>query len=175
MVRTMRRTTKTGDDEPKENDLPSRSFGTVLSRGDNNTTLSLIFVAHSRHLWLCTTGDQTESDKSKPEFGSWLMLGGRAERNKENNVLPGKWAAIKVPQKPIVRTAASSFKVFGVEKRKKIETIPPSSSNVLPLNDGREIKKNRVAATEPFKTLPSQQLPTMIFENNHHRQQCYEI
>nr|VDD20664.1 unnamed protein product [Brassica oleracea] len=55
-----------------------------------------------------------------------------------------------VPQKPIVRTAASSFEVFvdeeectdeGVEKRKKIETISPSSSNVLPLNDGREIKK----------------------------------
>ncbi|KAH0903927.1 hypothetical protein HID58_043430 [Brassica napus] len=97
-----------------------------------------------------TTADQTESDKSKLEFGSWLMLGGRAERNKENNALPGKWAAFKVPQKPIVRTAASSFKVFvdeeecideGLEKRKKIETISPSSSNVLPLNDGREIKK----------------------------------
>ena len=49
-----------------------------------------------------------------------------------------------------MRTAASSFEVFvdeeectveGVEKRKKIETISPSSSNVLPLNDGREIKK----------------------------------
>ncbi|CAG7891170.1 unnamed protein product [Brassica rapa] len=168
MVRTMRRTTKTGDDEPKENDLPSRSFGTVLSRGDNNTTLSLIFVAHSRHLWLCTTGDQTESDKSKPEFGSWLMLGGRAERNKENNVLPGKWAAIKVPQKPIVRTAASSFKVFvdeeecadeGVEKRKKIETIPPSSSNVLPLNDGREIKKE----TELLRQNPLRHFPRNSF------------
>ena len=43
-----------------------------------------------------TTEDQTESDKSKPEFGSLLMLGGRAERNKENNALPGKWAAFKV-------------------------------------------------------------------------------
>ena len=42
------------------------------------------------------TGDQTESDKSKPEFGSWLMLGGRAEKNTENNALPGKWAAFKV-------------------------------------------------------------------------------
>ena len=36
------------------------------------------------------SGDQTESDKSKPEFGSLLMLGGRGERNKENNALPGK-------------------------------------------------------------------------------------
>uniref|UniRef100_M4DZB4 LysM domain-containing protein n=1 Tax=Brassica campestris TaxID=3711 RepID=M4DZB4_BRACM len=96
-----------------------------------------------------TSGDQTETDKSKPEFGSWLMLGGRAERNKENNALPGKWAAFKVPQKPIVRAAASSFEVFvdekectdeRVQKKKKSETIS-SSSNVLPLNDGREIKK----------------------------------
>lgn len=43
-----------------------------------------------------TSGNQSESDKSKPEFGSWLMLGGRAERNKENNSLPGKWAKFKV-------------------------------------------------------------------------------
>ncbi|KAG2271727.1 hypothetical protein Bca4012_073961 [Brassica carinata] len=114
MVRTMRRT-KT---EPKENDLPSRSFGTVLSRGDNNseTHNSLSDFCSSSKAPLAvykdtTTGDQTESDK----------------------------------------TAASSFEVFvdeeectdseGVEKRKKIETISPSSSNVLPLNDGREIKK----------------------------------
>ncbi|XP_018510998.2 mitotic spindle checkpoint protein BUBR1 isoform X1 [Brassica rapa] len=150
--------------EPKENDLPSRSFGTVLSRGDNNNTgrqalgpqAKRTNLNHSSKAPLAVykdtiTGDQTESDKSKPEFGSWLMLGGRAEKNTENNALPGKWAAFKVPQKPIVRTAASSFEVFvdeeectdseGVEKRKKIETISPSSSNVLPLNDGREIKK----------------------------------
>ncbi|CAN6834485.1 unnamed protein product [Brassica oleracea] len=57
-----------------------------------------------------------------------------------------------VDDKPIVRPAAasaSSFEVFvdeeedctnqGVEK-KKSETIS-SSSNILPLNDGREIKK----------------------------------
>ncbi|KAL0836916.1 hypothetical protein Bca101_088806 [Brassica carinata] len=163
IVRTMRRI-KTVDDEPKENDLPSRSFGTVLYRKANFRTTSkenkaesvssLIIISSKAPLAVykdTTTADQTESDKSKLEFGSWLMLGGRAERNKENNALPGKWAAFKVPQKPIVRTDASSFKVFvdeeecidseGLEKRKKIETISPSSSNVLPLNDGREIKK----------------------------------
>ncbi|CAH8387121.1 unnamed protein product [Eruca vesicaria subsp. sativa] len=35
IVRTMR-SPKTADEEPKENDMPSRSFGTVLSRGDIN-------------------------------------------------------------------------------------------------------------------------------------------
>ncbi|CAN6918683.1 unnamed protein product [Brassica oleracea] len=152
IVRTMRRI-KTVDDEPKENDLPSRSFGTVLQTLGPQAKRTKLNHSSKAPLAVykdTTTADQTESDKSKSEFGSWLMLGGRAERNKENNALPGKWAAFKVPQKPIVRTAASSFKVFvdeeecideGLEKRKKIETISPSSSNVLPLNDGREIKK----------------------------------
>ncbi|WZZ02983.1 hypothetical protein YC2023_088904 [Brassica napus] len=144
--------------EPKENDLPSRSFGTTsfrtTSKENKAESLSSFIIISSKAPSAVykdtTTGDQTESDKSKPEFGSWLMLGGRAERNKENNALPGKWAAFKVPQKPIVRTAASSFEVFvdeeectdeRVEKRKKIKTISPSSSNVLPLNDGCAIKK----------------------------------
>ncbi|KAF3577542.1 hypothetical protein DY000_02035156 [Brassica cretica] len=100
MVRTMRRS-KSVDDEPKENELPSRSFGTVLSRGDNNRRQALGPQAkrtkpnHSSKAPLAVykdtaSGDQTESDKSKPEFGSLLMLGGRGERNKENNALPGK-------------------------------------------------------------------------------------
>ncbi|XP_018480469.1 mitotic spindle checkpoint protein BUBR1 isoform X2 [Raphanus sativus] len=181
MVRTMRRSKTVDDQEPKENDLPSRSFGTILSRGDNNNNntgrqalgqqAKKTKLNHSSKAPLAvykdnTTGDQTEMDKSKPEFGSWLMLGGRAERNKENNALPGKWAAFKVPQKPIVRTAAastSSFEVFideeectdeGVEK-KKSETISPSSSNVLPLNDGREIKKE----TELLRQNPLRHFP----------------
>ncbi|KAG2308948.1 hypothetical protein Bca52824_028696 [Brassica carinata] len=185
MVRTMRRS-KTVDDETKENDLPSRSFGTILSRGDNNNTGRQVLgqqaqktkLNHSSKAPLAiykdtTLGDQTEPDKSKPECGSWLMLGGRAERNKENNALPAKWAAFKVPQKPIVRTAAaasaSSFEVFvdeeeectdeGVEKKKKSETTSPSASNVLPLNDGREIKKE----TELLRQNPLRHFPPNSF------------
>ncbi|XP_033146323.1 mitotic spindle checkpoint protein BUBR1-like [Brassica rapa] len=179
MVITMRRS-KSVDDEPKENELQSRSFGTVLSRGDNNNTgrqalgpqAKRTKPNHSSRSPLAvykdtTSGDQTETDKSKPEFGSWLMLGGRAERNKENNALPGKWAAFKVPQKPIVRAAASSFEVFvdekectdeRVQKKKKSETIS-SSSNVLPLNDGREIKKE----TELLRQNPLRHFPSSSF------------
>lgn len=87
--------------EPKENDLPSRSFGTILSRGDNNNNTDRQALGpqakrtkqnHSSKAPLAiykdtTSGDQAEIDKSKPEFSSWLMLGGRAERNKENNIL----------------------------------------------------------------------------------------
>ncbi|KAL0690317.1 hypothetical protein Bca4012_089995 [Brassica carinata] len=146
IVRTMRRI-KTVDDVRSFFYTGRQTLGPQAKRTKLNHSSKAPLAVYKD----TTTADQTESDKSKLEFGSWLMLGGRAERNKENNALPGKWAAFKVPQKPIVRTDASSFKVFvdeeecidseGLEKRKKIETISPSSSNVLPLNDGREIKK----------------------------------
>ncbi|CAN6866053.1 unnamed protein product [Brassica oleracea] len=102
------------------------------------------------------------------DYGLHMEFKGRAERNKENNALPGKWVAFKVPKKPIVRTAASSFEAFfdeeectdeGVEKRKKIETISPSSSNVLPLTDGREIKKE----TELLRQNPLRHFPRNSF------------
>ncbi|XP_056860118.1 LOW QUALITY PROTEIN: mitotic spindle checkpoint protein BUBR1 [Raphanus sativus] len=113
---TMRRP-KTVDQEPKENDLPSRSSGTILSRGDNNNNTGRQALGpqakrtklnHSSKapLAICkdtTSSDQAEMDKSKPEFGSWLMLGGRSERNKENNALPGKWVAFKLPLLPPLR------------------------------------------------------------------------
>ncbi|KAG2310901.1 hypothetical protein Bca52824_022458 [Brassica carinata] len=176
MVRTMRRF-KTADEEPKENDLPSRSFGTILSRGDNHNAgrqvlgpqaknpkpnhihklhqesnllcnFNMVCAAHPGHLYLSTQTLIRGINKIRQvetEYGSWLMLGGRAERNKENNSLPGKWKTFKVPQKPIVRTPASSFKVFvdneeectedGGEKKEKNETN--SSSNALSLIDGQ--------------------------------------
>uniref|UniRef100_A0A1J3H135 Mitotic spindle checkpoint protein BUBR1 n=1 Tax=Noccaea caerulescens TaxID=107243 RepID=A0A1J3H135_NOCCA len=183
MVRTMRRP-NTPDEETKENDLPSRSFGTLLSRGDNNTARQALGPQAKKPKpnqssktpfpiytdTTTTSGNQPETDKTKPEFGSWLMLGGRAERNKENNSLPGKWTSFK---KPIVRTAAaslpsaaSSFEVFvdeectedGGEEKKKSETIS-SSSNVLPLHDGREIKKE----TELLRQNPLRHFPPNSF------------
>lgn len=48
------------------------------------------------YLQATALGDQTESDKPKPEFGSWFLIVGRADKNKENNSLPRKWAAFKV-------------------------------------------------------------------------------
>ncbi|KAJ0240132.1 Mitotic spindle checkpoint protein BUBR1 [Hirschfeldia incana] len=188
MVRTMRRP-NTADEEPKENnDMPSRSFGTVLSRVDNNNNTGRQALSSQTNKPKLnrssrpplsiysdnTPGNHPEPEKSKPEYGSWLMLGGRAERNKENNSLPGKWKTFKVPQKPIARTpaaSASSFEVFvdeeeeecteeGVEKKRKSETTSSSSSsNALPLNDGREIKKE----TELLRQNPLRHFPPNSF------------
>ena len=35
--------------------------------------------------------------KPKADLNSWHALGGRAERNKENNAMPAKWTSYKVP------------------------------------------------------------------------------
>lgn len=75
---------------------------------------------------------QQQSESSKPELRNWNTLGGRADRNKENNAIPAKWTSHKVlliyyslyfnchisfkfnyisfkfqiPQRPVARTAA---------------------------------------------------------------------
>ncbi|KAF2568123.1 hypothetical protein F2Q68_00027906 [Brassica cretica] len=172
MVRTMRRSQRrmTYRQEALGLYCPGEiiiaSFRTTSKENKAESLIQGIFGCLQGHC----IGDQTESDKSKPAFGSWLMPGGRGERNKENNALPGKWASFKVPQKTIVRTAAasaSSFEVFvdeeedctnqGVEK-KKSETIS-SSSNILPLNDGREINKE----TELLRQNPLRHFPPSSF------------
>ncbi|KAG2310966.1 hypothetical protein Bca52824_022523 [Brassica carinata] len=124
MVRTMRRT-KTVDD--------IRSFFSLLH--DN-------VLYRYRKASFRTTSKENKSESLALIQGTFGCVQGYYNG--------GSNRVGQVPQKPIVRTAASSFEVFvdeeectdeGVEKRKKIETISPSSSNVLPLNDGREIKK----------------------------------
>ncbi|KAL0774888.1 hypothetical protein Bca101_040040 [Brassica carinata] len=154
MVRTIRRS-KSVDDEPKENDLPSRSFGTVLSRGIIivNTGRQALGpqakrtkLNHSSKAPLAvykdtTSGDQTESDKSKPEFGPWLMLEGRGERTKRT----------------MLYLENEHHSSQGVEK-KKSETIS-SSSNILPLNDSCEIKKE----TELLRQNPLRHFPSSSF------------
>lgn len=37
-----------------------------------------------------------QQDISETDLNSWLSLGGRAERNKENNAIPTKWTSYKV-------------------------------------------------------------------------------
>ncbi|KAL7586913.1 hypothetical protein Lser_V15G41297 [Lactuca serriola] len=81
---------------------PTRSFGTILAREDSERAAS--FKVYKE-----TTGGssmQQQSESSKPKLKHWNSLRGRAERNKENNVIPAKWTLHKIPQRPVARTAA---------------------------------------------------------------------
>ncbi|CAH8361302.1 unnamed protein product [Eruca vesicaria subsp. sativa] len=91
MVRTMRRS-KTVDDVRSFFYTGRHALGPQAKRTKPNHSSNAPLAIYKD----TTSGDQIESNKSKPEFGSWLMLGGRAERNKENNALPGKWTAFKI-------------------------------------------------------------------------------
>ncbi|XP_019057031.1 PREDICTED: mitotic spindle checkpoint protein BUBR1 isoform X2 [Tarenaya hassleriana] len=187
IVRSMRKPISTDEEETKENDLPARSFGTILSRGENNAGRQTFGSSngpakkmkpnYSSRKPLSIYNDNVaadstlghQPDKSKAEVGSWLLLGGRAERNKENNSLPGKWTSFKVPQRPFTRTAtapplpSSSFHVFVdeecTEEVKKNHDENKSSSSNLPLKDGQEIKKE----TELLRQNPLRNFPPNSF------------
>ncbi|XP_072968801.1 mitotic spindle checkpoint protein BUBR1 [Typha angustifolia] len=111
LVRTTR-TKQLNEDDSTTNQLPVRSFGTVLTEGetrrqpietsnltkqkvkqqriDGNKPLSIYkeenFVASQYN------------DKVKSNDKIWHNLGTQSERNKENTSIPSKWVQYKVPQ-----------------------------------------------------------------------------
>ncbi|KAG4917369.1 hypothetical protein JHK85_055650 [Glycine max] len=82
-------------DDSVEKLAPTRSFGTVLAKGENHSA---------------DTGD-TDPHKPDPSH-SWHTLGARADRNKENNAIPGKWKSYKVPQRPGTRVGGATPSAF---------------------------------------------------------------
>ncbi|KAL8088290.1 hypothetical protein AgCh_038172 [Apium graveolens] len=130
LARSMR-SPKATEEDLAENCVPVRSFGTVLAKGENriqttgSSDLAKKRLNHNRaqgtSLAIYTDaksgtsfGHQTEL--SKAEVKPWHNLGPRAERNKENNAIPTKWTANKIPQKVGhrngVATAKPSIEVF---------------------------------------------------------------
>ncbi|XP_057951870.1 mitotic spindle checkpoint protein BUBR1 isoform X2 [Malania oleifera] len=152
------------DEDSAENRLPVRSFGTVLNKGENkrlaqqNSDLARkkLKADRSRLAPLSVYKDTSlnfpsglPADLSKTDLKSWHTLGPQAERNKENNALPSKWTAYKVPQRPVSRTggatASARIEVFVDEEcseRKKVESEGEKSSALqLEQGDIQNLKK----------------------------------
>uniref|UniRef100_A0A803Q8E5 BUB1 N-terminal domain-containing protein n=1 Tax=Cannabis sativa TaxID=3483 RepID=A0A803Q8E5_CANSA len=91
LMRSMRRPKPNVGDSTEKN-LSLRSFGTVLSTGEN---------------------------RIRTTASSWKSLGSRAERNKENNDKPSKWKAYKVSQKPGTVVGSNCIEVFVDEECEK--------------------------------------------------------
>ncbi|KAH1064431.1 hypothetical protein J1N35_029418 [Gossypium stocksii] len=179
--RSMRRPNAT-EEELKEDDLPARSFGTVLARGESQRQASKTFELGRKKLkqdqvhrtplsiYNDTNMDVMRGHHSKPNTGSnsWHTLGGRAERNKENNAMPAKWTSHKIPQRPVPRivgaVASAQIEVFVdeecEEKPKVHDEKDRTSSLQLRELDGRNIKKEtELLRDNPLRNFPSNSLP----------------
>ncbi|XVF82377.1 hypothetical protein PTKIN_Ptkin16aG0041900 [Pterospermum kingtungense] len=181
LVRSMRRP-KAVEEELKEDDLPIRSFGTILSRGENQRQDSKTIFDHGRtksktdqvrRTPLSIYNDNTDvmrghDSKPKTDSNSWHTLGGRAERNKENNAMPAKWASYKIPQRPVPRSIgpvpSAPIEVFVdeecAEKQEVHDEKDKTSSLQLRELDGRNIKRETELLREnPLRNFPSNSLP----------------
>ncbi|KAH7523353.1 hypothetical protein FEM48_Zijuj06G0001800 [Ziziphus jujuba var. spinosa] len=124
LARSMTRQNATAEDA-MEKCLPVRSFGTVLARGENRTQTSQNSDMSKKNSKqdrggyaapfniykdssVVDTAMLQQQDISETDLNSWLSLGGRAERNKENNAIPTKWTSYKIPQRPGPRTGGTS-------------------------------------------------------------------
>ncbi|KAL8088289.1 mitotic spindle checkpoint protein BUBR1 isoform X1 [Apium graveolens] len=182
LARSMR-SPKATEEDLAENCVPVRSFGTVLAKGENriqttgSSDLAKKRLNHNRaqgtSLAIYTDaksgtsfGHQTEL--SKAEVKPWHNLGPRAERNKENNAIPTKWTANKIPQKVGhrngVATAKPSIEVFVDEEcleTKKVNSEEQRSSTLrLKNKDIKDLKKETELLRErPLRHFPPSSLP----------------
>ncbi|KAK1555963.1 hypothetical protein Q3G72_033908 [Acer saccharum] len=172
---------KNTDEDPEENHLPARSFGTVLAREDNRMQTAQSSDFHRKKLkpdgtqrtpllvYKDTKVDVLSSHQPDKSKAAWNNLGTRAERNKENNAIPSKWTSYKVPQKPGPRvgrpTPSARIEVFVDEEC--AETCQASdesgSSSTLPVihGDGQDNirRETELLRKNPLRNFPPNSLP----------------
>ncbi|KAF2310276.1 hypothetical protein P3X46_021679 [Hevea brasiliensis] len=182
LMRSMRRP-KVVEDASGENNLPVRSFGTVLASAENrrhnmeNSDISRnrLNLDRAQKTPLSIYKDSNtdillghQSGKSKTDFNPWNNLGARAERNKENNAKPAKWTTHKIPQRPGPRaggaTPSTCIEVFVdeecAEQDRSHGDSGKSSTLQLRQGDGLDIKKETELLREnPLRNFPLSSLP----------------
>ncbi|KAG4906206.1 hypothetical protein GLYMA_20G006600v4 [Glycine max] len=167
-------------DDSVEKLAPTRSFGTVLAKGENRAPLSILnsnrdpsakndrtrAAPLSIYKDSADTGD-TDPHKPDPSH-SWHTLGARADRNKENNAIPGKWKSYKVPQRPGTRvggaTPSAFIPVFVDEEcqdsqSKKAEGCKSSSLKIRQEDDKELKRETELLRKNPLRNFPQNSLP----------------
>ncbi|PON34271.1 Mitotic spindle checkpoint protein Bub1/Mad [Parasponia andersonii] len=180
LARSMRR--PKANDDSTDKSLPLRSFGTVLSRGENrmqtteNSDLLSKNLKRDRALaaplsiykdsGVVDGSLHHQPDMVKTDVNCWQALGSRAERNKENNAIPTKWKTYKVPQRPGTRAGGSSacIEVFVDEECEEMQKKHVESGKSLDLQlrqwYGQDLKKETELLREnPLRNFPSNSLP----------------
>ncbi|WJX10482.1 non-specific serine/threonine protein kinase [Trifolium repens] len=171
LVRSMSRTKPM--DEPMEKQAPVRSFGTLLAKGENGVRLASLNSGHSskndrtRAAPLSIYKDSNASGETSPhqpdQSHSWLKLGARAERNKENNAIPAKWKSFKIPQRPGTRTTVASasacIPVFVDEECQDSLNLKAEGCKSSSLKIRQEDEKNLKRETELLRKNPLRNFP----------------
>ncbi|KAL1338897.1 hypothetical protein HN51_033496 [Arachis hypogaea] len=174
VARSMARS-KATDDSMEKPPAPVRSFGTVLAKGQNRTHLAPFRSdpsdssnSRSGAAPLSVYKDSVGCDDSIPHqtdiSNSWHTLGPRAERNKENNAIPGKWKSYKIPQRPGTRTgiatASACIPVFVDEECQESQNVKEKSKKSSCLLQLRwENEKDLKRETEQIRKNPLRKFP----------------
>ncbi|XP_008681224.1 mitotic spindle checkpoint protein BUBR1 isoform X1 [Zea mays] len=163
-------------DDTVDDDLPKRSFGNNLKRDENrNQQAGNSHLGRPRALQRPLSVYKDESPlpnqgldrvRSKENNTSWRVLGTRAERNKENNMMPAKWTSHKIPQKLGARgavqstRASCSIEVFVEEDCTQEPARPvPKSPNPSVLKLRQTTSKSLKKETELLKENPLRNFP----------------
>ncbi|KAK9928529.1 hypothetical protein M0R45_025661 [Rubus argutus] len=180
LARSMRRPPKASEEDSAETRIPTRSFGTVLAKGENclqtsessgllkkNVKLDRARVPLSIYKEDSISLDQ--SDVPKRDLNLWHTLGPRAERNKENSAIPTKWTSYKVRQRPVPRTGgvavtSACIEIFVDEEcaeTHRMNAEGAKSSTLQPRQgEEQELKKEtELLRREPLRNFPPNSLP----------------
>ncbi|XP_052201150.1 mitotic spindle checkpoint protein BUBR1 [Diospyros lotus] len=169
---------KATEEDLIENNFPARSFGSVLTRGENrpqNTESSELpskklkqHRAQGTPLTIykdtTTAGSLVHQPKlSLTDSKSWHSLGARAERNKENNAIPGKWTSNKIPRRAGSRTrqttASDCIEVFVDEECAENFKTDSEVGKSTSLHSQDLKKETELLRENPLRNFPSKCLP----------------
>ncbi|XP_021717798.1 mitotic spindle checkpoint protein BUBR1 [Chenopodium quinoa] len=180
LARSMGRSKASTDEHVTEDGLSNRSFGTVLSNGENrryqagaaenarksakgNKGDGLSFAVYKD-----TNVENSSShrvDISKVGTKQWDSLATHKDRNKENKAIPAKWTSYKVMQGPgsrLGRVATPAIEVFVDEECSELQQTN-DSQNITnsQLKDRDEVNLKR--ETELLKENPLRNFPASSF------------
>ncbi|XP_027362184.1 mitotic spindle checkpoint protein BUBR1 [Abrus precatorius] len=166
-------------DDSLEKLAPVRSFGTVLAKGENRAPLTSLNCDPSakndrtRAAPLSIYKDSVGTGDTSPHHPdlshSWLKLGAHADRNKENNAVPGKWKSYKIPQRPGTRTegstASACIPVFVDEEchdSQSLKSAEGCKSSTLKIreDEDKDLKREtELLRKNPLRNFPRNSLP----------------
>lgn len=181
IARSMRRPKIITEEDSVDQIQPSRSFGTLLSRGENrrsqleasNTAKKNTKGNGGQRIPLSVYKDTNvghssgyQADLSKVGSKQWDTLGTQKDRNKENKAIPAKWTSYKIPQRPTGGLAGAAIHGIEVFVDEEYSELHPSrdearSTSNLQLKERNEHDIRR--ETELLRENPLRNFPTSNF------------